>query len=154
MGGDRLLFQIPVYRLSFDQWAVDEERRQAPHRRALEETYGELGAAVWAQRNTRWQPWDYNETVAWIEVKGFHDVVKTYLWKRSGERIHRHPTTPFKDTGKLTEVWIDGLEGQAIAGKVRQSIIDACRDLPGLKNRYIDFRAYDHVTAHLDWRDL
>lgn len=154
MDSERLLFQIPAYRVSFDRWAADEDRRQAPYLAAESKYRNETDAAIWAQRLARTQPWDFNEVIAWIEVEGFHDVVKAYLWKRSAERIHRHPTQPFEFLGKLTELGIDDGDGRRVAKALRKSIASNCKEWPGLRRCHIDFRAFDHITSRLDWREL
>ena len=96
----RVLFEIPVYRLSFDQWMVDEQRRAAPYVAAQSRLRSATEAATLAEQLTDRQTWAYNETVAWIEVDGFHDVIKAYLWQRKGQRQHRHPSQPLEWIGK------------------------------------------------------
>jgi hypothetical protein len=149
---ERLLFQLPVYRLSFDAWAKDEERRAVPHRVAQARFRSDAEARVIAQMATGWQPWEYNEIIAWVSVEGFHDVVKAYLWKRKGSRVHRHPTHPFEWIGKLTEMWISADDtNEQITVCLRQQLIDEIKSTPGLGSRFVDLSTYDRVAPYLDW---
>lgn len=151
---ESLLFQIPVYRLSFDDWAEDEHRRSQPHVEAISEYRPIQEARSIASHIIKWQEWEYNETLGWIEVVGFHDVIKVYLHFRKGERFHRHPTSAFERLYKLTEIWIDGVTNSTITSQLRESIVEECRSDSRLTHRHVDLRAFDNLSQHLDWRSL
>ncbi len=152
--GSRLLFQIPVYRLTFDAWVEAEDKLAEPHVTAMSRTRPIDEARSFASRIVRWQEWEYNEVLGWIEIVGFHDVVKVYLHFRKGERFHRHPTGPFEQLYKMTEVWVEGMTNKQIFGELRDSIVENWRTDRRLAHRHVDLRTFDKLSPHLDWRSL
>lgn len=149
----RLLFQIGVYRLSFDKWSEDERQREQPYFVAdLDLRHDEVGARIWAQLMTRRKSWEYNEVVAWISVEGFHDVIKAHISPRDGQRMNRQPSQPFGYPTKLTEVWVSPTDtDEQITGRFREDLVAAVRSFPGLKRRHVDLRAYDRIAPYLNW---
>jgi hypothetical protein len=153
-GDNRLLFQIPIYRLTLDDWVEKESELAEPHVRAQSEIRPIEEARSIASYLIGWQEWDYNEVLGWIEVVGFHDVIKVYVHFRKGERFHRHPTSHFERLYKMTEVWVEGLTNGEIASDVRDSILEEMNSDPRVKRRHVDLRAFDKISAHLDWRAM
>jgi hypothetical protein len=151
---DRLLFQIPVYRLSVDDWADDEEKRAEPYVTEMSKIRPVEQARSLAAHLINSQEWEYNEVLGWIEVIGFHDVIKVYLHFRKGERFHRHPTSHFERLYKMTEVWIEGMTNSKIARELRESIVEEWKTDPRLKRRELDMRAFDKISPYLDWRSM
>ena len=151
---DRLLFQIPVYRLSFDDWVEAENELAQPYIIAQSKIRPLEQARSLASHLIQWQEWEYNEVLGWIEVVGFHDVIKFYLHFRKGERFHRHPTSHFERLYKMAEVWIEGMTNTTIARELRESIVEEWKTDPRIKRRHVDLRAFDKLSAHVDWRSM
>jgi hypothetical protein len=149
----RLLFQIPVYRLSIDDWMDGERKLEDPYVEGESDLRGEVKARLLAQQITRRQPWDYNEVIGWIEIAGFHDVIKAYFSMRQGKRMNRHSSQPFGISHKLTELWLSNDQtDELITSELRKDLARAVKSVSRLKRSNIDFRAYDRIAPWLNWR--
>jgi hypothetical protein len=141
-----------VYRVSPEKWQAEEARLAEPYFRTFSDRT-EREALNLAYQYTRWQPWYFNEVVAWIVIEGFHDVVKADLWRRQGQRMHRHPTSFFRWIGKLTELWFNPEDAdQQIAEDLRHLLLTSVRATPGMRNRYVDLQMFDRVAPFLNWK--
>jgi len=151
---DRRLFELPLYRLSFDRWSADVDALMEPHRRAMDgQGRTEPEARMLAAQLIRLEPWFYNEVVGWIAVEGMHDKIKSYVWRRSGERFHRNPTGPFRYCGKLAETGIYPEEAnEDIASEVRKDLVSAVKEFRGRRAWYLDLTAYDAVAPFFNWK--
>jgi hypothetical protein len=152
----RRLFQIPVYRLPFDRWAAEGEDLAEGHMKAMSEYRPELESRILAYQSIKWQPWEFNEVIAWVVVVGLPDMVKVYLSRRKGQRFHRRPTGPFqRDERSLTELNVYPEHTNAsLSSEVRDAITTALKTEPGLSKRFVDFESYDLVAPNLDWRQM
>jgi len=147
------MFQIPIYRKSFDEWSREVEAAMKPHVTAMSRYRPESEARVLAQQTIRWSTWEFNEVIAWVVVVGLSDMIKVYMSKRQGQRFHRKPQGLFEWGDKLTEVNLHSDHtNETIAAEVRTEIVDALQSLHGMRNRFVDFAAFDRIAPCLDWR--
>ena len=152
-GHGQRLFDIPVYRLAFDEWAAEAEKLAERHIKAMSEYRPERESRILAQQSIERQPWQFNEVIAWVIVVGLPDMVKVYLSRRKGQRFHRKPSGPFEEQNKLTELYVYPEHTDAsLAAEVREAIETALKTEPGLSKRFVDFESFDHVAPNLDWR--
>lgn len=156
MNVDRRLFELPLYRLSFDQWSADVDTLMEPHRRAMDgQGRTEAEVNILAARSIRLEPWLYNEVVAWIAVEWMHDKIKSYVWRRNGKRFQRNPTGPFRFWDKLTEtdIYPDQAD-EVIASEVRKDLVSAVDEFRGRRAWCLDLTAYDAVAPFLNWKQV
>jgi hypothetical protein len=73
-----LIFQIPVYRLSEDAFDKEQEALMAPYLDSYRRFRSESDARAHAAAAVQAFRWEFNDVVGWIELRGFHDMVKSY----------------------------------------------------------------------------
>ncbi len=67
---DRVMFQLPVYRKSIDDWSQEVEKEMEPHVTAMSRYRPESEARLLAQQTIKWTTWEFNEVIAWVAVVG------------------------------------------------------------------------------------
>jgi hypothetical protein len=149
----RVLFEIPIYRLTPEAFAKEQQQAMEPW---IEQASYATEAEAWctAAEITHAHSWHYKEVVGWVSVQGYHDVVKMYLWWTTATRLVRRPLhRQVEANGTLSEIWIrHGDEDRLIRENVRQGLIDALAADGQARGRHADLRAFDAISPHLDWR--
>lgn len=127
MDRDHYLFELPIYRISEDDWLADISARIGRRVNIAMQQYLGSGhepidadrehARFFAAQIERPNGWDYNETVGWVKLKhdGLSPLIKGYLWLvgRTDRRDDRPRTQfrrgftpfPFRYEGKVLECW-------------------------------------------------
>jgi hypothetical protein len=177
------IFEIAVYRLAFDAWADDTDRRMTQRIEASLRRYRPEGEPTESHRRTaqffaEWTErpygWDYNEIVAWIRL--VHDgpgpVIKGYLFpvavrdsqepfehlrpqRRFARGFHPFPFMDGDPTHKCLEEWFDDDASDAdICRQLRSALLELTGPNGELPRRHVDLRAFDGLSPYISWRDL
>jgi hypothetical protein len=161
---DRVLFEIPVYRVSGDDWLADVDRRvsdwvggylaanyQNPSPQDRERS------RYWAhQVVTQGEGYTYNQVVGWIQLEwnGPGPVIKGDAFKVPLKRVNRIFHRSYTWVGKVVEEWFHDESSEQIADTLRQSLLGLRRRGKTFQGRHIDLEAFDSLAPFLDWRGL
>jgi hypothetical protein len=164
----KLLFEIPVYRVSFDRYVSEMEEEKSAHMSGVEESYDthfatfnadpklrddELARASGFFDQWRWYSWHYNEVIGWIRLNGHWDVIKADYHFATQKRIVRSAKQrSFAWRGKTLELWLH----DSTSEEIYRQLLDEFRDLekePPFKGRYIDLEAFTNVGPFIDWKN-
>lgn len=157
----RLLFEVPVYRLSPEAWHREVE--QAVQRFAESSCYGDpakridRGYLLAAHERGYGTP-AYNQTVAWIRIV-WNDpgaVVKAYAYKARQKRIVKSfRVGQYEWSGDIFELLFTPDETSAeIAAQVRDELLKTTAKDGIFRGRYLDLEAFDSTSSHVNWRTL
>lgn len=175
------LFEIPVYRLSKDDW-IGESNRLVDERVAKVVRANDAGkhplsekevAREREQANAIEVPhqWNYNDVIGWIVIRrGGPWLVKAYVWvvgrsDRDGTRRARahyqrgfspHPFIWGYPGNKVVDVSFTGEEtDEYVFQTVRAELVRlASEDVNWLHHRYLDLRCFDTVGPHIRWSGI
>lgn len=162
------LFDIPVYRVSYDEWAAEVERYRAKVEPAARRFYPEgpeesrrrYVDMITNHNYTHGLPWEFNEVIAWVRLEwdGPAPVVKGYAYRLPQERIRRGFERSYKfEYEKVIECWFQaGDEPDEIADVIRTDLKEMTK--PGryshFPGRHVDLAAFDAIAPHIDWPRL
>lgn len=151
LGLGRRLIDIPVYRVSRDQWV--KEREEDFGRWA-----GPLTDRVRSLLLDRNGDFAYNQIVGWIQVvrAGSAGHVKGYYFGVSAKRIgRRFRQEKFAERGKVLECHFYRSERSVdIMGELRAALITQAQEHRILKNRYLDLEVFDSLAPALKAYEL
>jgi hypothetical protein len=150
----RLMFLVPIYRLTEDAFYQEQNALMEPHLAQLRIDRSEVDAWTLASQTIGWFSWDFNEVVGWVTLHGFHDMVKMYLWWTKSKSIRRGGRHVFECYGKFTETLLsEDMTNEQIGDEVRDDLVSALREEPkSRRSRHLDLKAYDAISPWLDWR--
>jgi hypothetical protein len=164
----KLLFEIPVYRSSFDDYAkeMEDEKTEEVRRAAegydrnllnlhpsasLREAHLKRAAAFFNAH--RWYGWHYNDAIGWIRLKGNWDVIKADYYFAGAKRIvRRAKRRTFEWRGKILELW---LPPEASSANIYENLLHELQQLrrkAPFKGRYVDLEAFQNIGPFIDWR--
>lgn len=167
-GADGLwLFEIPIYRVSPDDWEADVSARVA-HRIEVGRQMGDsqLGAAhqqnmeALARRIECPFEWRYNEIIAWLRIRwDGGTAIKTYAWRVRRERYRRgfvpHPFVDEYPLDKVTEMWVEGaIDNATLTAELRADLASLSEPAGEFAGRYVDLEIFDTIAPHLDWSSI
>jgi hypothetical protein len=161
-----LIFEIPVYRTSSDEWGKERdeeiERDIRPRKRPrlvgrkdpTPEDIEDARRRASLMGDTR--PRTYNDVVGWIrvEAEGMGGI-KAYGWRVSHGRIVRGFGMTYEYADKLLDLGFFGEEtADEIASRVRDTLTKLTGKEGAFAGRTLALEAFDHVAPHMDWRAL
>lgn len=163
----RWLLEIPVYRISPDEWEADVNARVA-HRIEVGREMGDskLGTdhqrsmEALAHRIERPFEWRYNEIVAWLRVRwDGGTAIKTYAWTVRRKRYRRgfapHPFIDGYPLSKVAEMWVEGeIDNAAVTAELRADLARLTDPSGDFAGRHIDLEIFDIIAPHVDWRAI
>jgi len=156
---DDYFLVVPVYRLSEDRYYA-----------AMNNEFEELISSTWnadfraanpnlvhdwqhSHRSTYGGDWEFNEIIGYIKLYFMGTQVRGEYWSTLPKRKVKTRKKQFEyKTHKLqaeTEVWEITSEGVLAAV---EEYLAGCKK--HLKRRHIDFREFDAIKNHLDWKSL
>jgi hypothetical protein len=162
-----VLFEIPVYRVSPDDWLEEVERfaakaraaylrqvpvGQEPNPRSVEHFERMLLAS-----NGYNVPYEYNQVVGWVRVEwdGPGPFIKAYAYKIPQKSVRRGFSRRYEWEDKVFELLFIGDEtSEEIASEVRRELLALTRGKELFAKRYADLEAFDCLAPLLDWRRL
>jgi hypothetical protein len=165
----KLLFEIPVYRTSFDNYVAEMKAEKAAYMQRAASGYDETYASfnsdpklrddhlkrmeAWFDRYD-WYSWYYNDVVGWIRLEGHWDVIKAdYHFAREKRIVRRPKRRSFEWCGKTLEVW---LPHEATSAEIYKLVLSELQQLKRerpFRRRYIDLEAFQNVGPFIDWRN-
>ena len=163
-----LLFEIPVYRVSSDDWVAELEQFEVQHRDAYVRQIPEgvepnpraieSHLALCRRLAGYDTAYEYNQVVGWVRVKrDGTGVIKTYAYKVMQKRF----TKRFKAAGakyewpdKVLELWFDDETSEQIAAEIRRKLLGLTKRGHTFPGRHLALEAFDALAPYLEWRGL
>jgi hypothetical protein len=154
------LFDIPVYRVSPEQWQQerdddmaeqvsywpDDELREQSQRRFYQLFINKYG------------DYPYNQIIGWVQVAWVGGVghIKCYYYRLSVSRIGKHfRQGRYEERGKIADFHLlpprTSIEMMA---EIRRILINETRSRGSLRGRYLDMDTFDNLAPVLDLRKL
>jgi hypothetical protein len=150
LGLGRRLLEIPVYRVSRDQWANErqEELSQWP----------ELTTQVQTLLLDRYGAFAYNQIIGWVQVvrAGSAGHIKGYYFRISNKRIvRRFRQQKFTERGKVLELrFYRRHSSTEIMQELRAALMRETRKDGKLRGRYLDLEIFDSLAPALNAHKL
>ena len=156
------LFEIPVYRVSPEQWRREQTDREerffacAPVRDLplTDKQKWRIRDALRGQRGG----YHHNEIMGWVQVvwDGPGPVIKCYHQRVAVRRVTRtFRQQRFGDVGKVAELWFDRAATSAeIAADIRNALLAESSGRGSLAGRFLDLECFDALAPVLDLRGL
>jgi hypothetical protein len=160
------LFDIPVYRVSPDDWSAEiqklDDRVEAARRKDVPEGVDpdpdSIRRSQSYHRHVRGYdlPWVYNQVIGWVLVArdGWEPVIEGTAYRMAQKRIHRNSRAPYEWIGRAFILQFRDETSEEIGGSVRSELTKLTRSGEVFHRRYIDLDAFDSLAPHLDWRRL
>ena len=153
------LFEIPVYRVSPQHWALERGRAWARQLASMRR-YADSDRAPIAQSlveswqrsfEQRFGPWDYREVIGWIRlVAHFNDII-AHAWRIRAKRVAH-------DVRKNFSYWSDLFRVSLLRPRSAHDVYSELvaelqhqRKRAPFKGRYIDLTAFNLVGPLIDW---
>ncbi|MGH2557051.1 MAG: hypothetical protein ACRDHO_15250 [Actinomycetota bacterium] len=162
-----MLFEIPVYRVSPDDWLAEVEQfaakaraaylRQLPAGQEPNPQSVESYERMLLASNDYNVPYEYNQVVGWVRVEwdGPGPSIKAYAYKVPQKRVRRGFSRRYEWEGKVFELLFIGDESpEEIADEVRSELMALTQGKELFAKRYADLEAFDCLAPRLDWRRL
>lgn len=150
LGLGRRLLEIPVYRVSRDQWA--NERQEELTR------WGELTTRVQTLLLDHYGEFAYNQIIGWVQVvrAGSAGHIKAYYFRISNKRIRRRfRQQKFTEQGKVLDCHFDGRNSSTeIMQELRAALMREARKGGRLRGRYLDLEIFDSLVPALNAHKL
>ena len=156
----KLLFELPVYRVSLQRWhqekieaadrlrrvyETDEYKVSDRIRRIMWETYGGL-------------PFTYNQAIGWLRViwDGPGPVVKAYAYRMRGRRFDLNfKPRALEWLGKAFELWfMRDDNSETIAREIHSAILGTVKQGGSFRGRWIDLEAFETLAPFIDFHRL
>jgi len=153
-----LIFEIPVYRLSPDDYQKEIEKEKRKHLLIRWKTDKNLSKEQIEEVERfynyyYWKPWFYNEIIAYVRV--YCDGRKVYgdLYKVTVKSIRKWFKKNFEYWGKFFEVWYHEESNDEFVEIIKYFLKESVKSYFWRK-RYVDFEAFDRVARVIDWKKL
>jgi hypothetical protein len=163
----KLLFEVPVYRTSHDDYIKELQAAKAAYMDRVAE-----GWAYYERPGTdprlkedhfkrmeyafhdSWRSWHYNQAIGWIQLLGRWDVIKGEYHFAREKKIVQHPRhRSFEWRGKTLELWLPHkASSREIYELLLEELMDLRKERP-FKRRHIDLEAFQSVGPYIDWRN-
>ena len=156
----KLLFELPVYRVSLEQW--HQEKDEAADRlRRMHET-DEYKVSNGIVRGIMWEthggvPFPYNQAIGWLRViSDGPGAVKAYAYRMRGRRFDLNfKPRALEWRGKAFELSFTRDDGpETIAREIRSAILDTVKRGGSFPGRWIDLEAFETLAPVIDFHRL
>jgi len=151
-----VFFEIPIYRTSIENYCIEMNNMR-------EKYYGQFpgsragryfeGYADLIER-THWYPWNYNETIGFLNLYIFGSQLRVDFWLIPNQRISKGiHKKKFINYGKILEAQIDKTKSSV---EIFEWIVSELSDLEKrkFKRRHFDLRAFKVLGRYIDWKTL
>lgn len=161
---DQYIFDIPVYRLTSDEFnseidiqiakriarliSYDSQRR--PLSREIKERERHLAIAESGG------PWQFNQIIGWLRLFTEGRTVGGHLWWANAKRLNRrmrHKRLYLLTTGDVLGAWFPDQSSKEIFEILLERLSDMATGRPS-KNRYVDLESFRRVGPFIDWSGL
>lgn len=151
----KLLFELPVYRVSPDRWHR-EKGEVADRFRRMYEIDDDLPGIKWAVHGE--VPFQYNQAIGWLRViwDGPGPAIKAYAYRMRGRRFGQDfKPRPLDWLGKAFEIWFTRDDGsEAIAEDIRSAAWATVKRDGLFPHRWIDLEAFETLAPVIDFPTL
>lgn len=155
---EKYFFDIPVFRCDFDTWAKDQDDKRNKLARTLskdrEPTEREIDfAEKWLR--PEWSAYYYSEMVGMIRLFAINLQIRAELWfvkekiSRNLKRKRWHLANI-----KIFEYWVHANDKNSEIFEWVLARLKKENQEWILKNRYIDFEAFEHSGEYIDYIEL
>ena len=157
----KLLFELPVYRVSPEQWHQEKDDAADRLRRMYETDEYKVSDSI--IRGIMWEthggvPFPYNQAIGWLRMiwDGPGAVIKAYAYRMRGRRFDLNfKPRAVEWIGKAFELWfVRDDNSETIAREIRSAILDTVRRGGSFPGRWIDLEAFDTLAPVIDFRRL
>jgi hypothetical protein len=159
----RYFFDLPVYRISYDQYYKRRDALLARTRNQIRALAGSVYEPTESmlqryedQFYDNYGPWEFNEIIAYIRLHFLGSQVRGEFFSAEKKRnlLSRHKVFTFQTWKLAPEVEINGRDptSEQILDAVREYIRDCKAELK--RDRVIDDSIFEQLAPHLDWQAL
>lgn len=162
MDTETYLFEIPIYRVSEEQFGKDYDEALEKHFLEVYPGKGRSAVGESIQNSVEqhfWEtygmPWRYNQAVGWMRVFVLGSQVRGELWFTDAEKLTRHPQQrKIRLQGKAFEIpTLPEETSDQILAEVRKEILSATKVIR--KSALVcDLECFDNVAPLLNWKAL
>ncbi len=157
----KLLFELPVYRVSLQQWHQEKAEAADRLRRMYETDEYKvsdpiIGGIMWETHGG--VPFPYNQAIGWLRVMwdGPGAAVKAYAYRMRGRRFDLNfKPRAWEWLGKAFELWfMTDDNSETIARKIRSAILGTVKRGGSFPGRWIDLEAFETLAPVIDFHRL
>ena len=164
--GEKYFFDIPVYRLTQEQYYKDLGAYIEKNMYSGSPSHNKLKKKIYEKEPERKQnmeqhlretyggAWDYNEIIGWIQLRFLGRQIRGEYLRVKAKRIVRTRKKVFEwDTWKLApEIDIpEEANNTEIFHLINEYLSDCKKELKG---RHLDTNRLDLIGSYVDWRSL
>lgn len=158
---DNYFFDLPVYRVSKDDYYREKEFRiqKTLYELNFNESHSDLMVEQWKNRLDRnyyknYGPWDYNEIIGYIKLYFFGSQIRGEYFKVNKKRLYLSRTKTFIwHTFKIApEREIPNFSDSSEIFEIVCKYIDDCKKI--LRNRVIDDAVFKKIGSFVNWKEL
>ncbi len=154
-----LLFEIPIYNCSQEEWTKNEESRFREYVKLRKQPDEEP-----KERLKQFQRefdshddiiWLYNGIIGWIRFVVENDFIVAHLYRINNKRIPKIPKNKtFEYVGRRGKEQIDANMSSVDIGNVLKKMIDSISSRSEFKNRFVDRGFFDRINNYIDWQKI
>ncbi len=156
---DKYFFDIPVFRVSFEDWCREQDERKVE----IDATFKKLSGTQdydyteMVKRTLReeFSSFYYSELVGMIRLFGINRQIRAELWfiqEKISKRLKKK--TWHQASSKLFEYWInESLQNEAVFNWVCDKI-ETENKRGSLRNRFIDLKAFKNSGQYINYKEL
>ncbi|MBI5098795.1 MAG: hypothetical protein HZB30_06105 [Nitrospirae bacterium] len=152
---DYYLFEVPIYSCTINEHKEKMKMLKKQFLKCLEgntESYEKFSNYF---DRERWFPWQYNETIGWIEIFICGSQVRGEYWFVKERISKKLKKKHFQNKGKLFEY--SPSDDSASSGKIFQELLDTIKSVikeSHVKKYYVDFSKFENTGKLLNWSML
>ncbi len=160
--GEDLLFEVPVYRISYDEFHKELKDTILETARNMEgsDSWGQLPHAEIREEAERWalrrygRPYWYNEMIGVIRIYQDGGSIKGQFWgqpQKSFRRNFRHYN--YRDRGRVIEIHEPpgDLTSMDVYEELRDDLRGLTRKGGTLERRHVDLSTFERLGPYIDW---
>jgi len=160
---EQCIFEIAIYRISYEQFNKNYDTALQHHLKKFQELSG-LALNKIPESNLLhteqhfWEnyggPWNYNQVIGWIRLYIFGSQIRGELWKMVGKKFTRKTRNQFQFIGKIIEIdCMTEDNSEQILEKVENELDRIKKELIK-KKRSLDLQCFKNLASYIDWRKL
>jgi len=153
-GTGKVLFELPVYRLSeemyYDKFNLEYEKRKTPNNDPISEE--KINQNIFKDYGGAWK---YNEIIGYLELYAQKSDIRCAYYKVNAKRIVRTRKKQYEiydDTIYKIDIFRKYTNEQLIV-KIKE-LVDNCILQDEFENRFVDRKLFDKMVDYVDWYKL
>ena len=158
VGFRECFFDIPIYRCTLDHHTQEQERAKQSALASLETirlTHPDIyERAAQTYHEAHWYPWQYNETIGWLQLYPAGSQLRADLWFARAKRIVPGTKKRLYYYGKCMELWFHQAQTEE---EIREAVIAELERIATTKpitGRYLHLECFRAIAPLLRWRAL